>query len=88
MTDCPEDLPRRRLIRAVVGGVAAGLTCAMTLAANARQKMSQQEARYQDRPKDVHMCATCAFFEPPNSCDVVEGEVNPVGWCEVFAAAD
>jgi hypothetical protein len=88
MTDRPENLPRRRLIRAVVGSVAAGLTCVVTSEANARQKMSQQEAKYQDSPKNIHMCATCAFFEPPNSCDVVDGEVNPAGWCEVFAAAD
>ncbi len=88
MADRPENLPRRRLIQAAVGGVAAGLTCAMNFKTNAQQKMSRQDAKYQDSPKDNRMCATCAFFEPPKSCDVVEGEVNSTGWCVAFASAD
>jgi len=50
--------------------------------------MSQKEAEYQDTPKDIRMCATCTFFEPPKACKVVEGEISPNGWCKVFALAD
>jgi len=24
------------------------------------------------------------LFEPPNACKVVEGEINPSGWCQLF----
>ena len=88
MTDCPDNPPRRRLILAAVGGVVANVTGATIFEARAQQKMSQGEAKYQDSPKDVHMCVTCAFFEAPNSCDVVEGDISPAGWCQAFASAD
>jgi hypothetical protein len=88
MADGPGNLPRRRLILAAFGGLAARLTCATIFEARAQQKMSQPEAKYQDSPKDIHMCAVCAFFEPPESCDVVEGDISPAGWCEAFVLAD
>jgi hypothetical protein len=54
----------------------------------AQQKMTKQEAEYQDTPKDIRMCATCTLFEPPRSCKVVEGDISPNGWCKAFALAD
>jgi hypothetical protein len=88
MKDVPENLPRRRLIRAAVSGVAAGLTCANIFEATAQQKISQKEAKYQGSPKGDSMCGTCAFFQPPQSCYLVEGDVSPIGWCEAFSSAD
>ena len=79
---------RRTLLRAVMAGVAAGLTRAAIGPARARDKMSKQEAEYQDGPKDIRMCATCTLYEPPKSCKVVEGDVSPAGWCKAFALAD
>jgi hypothetical protein len=54
----------------------------------AAEKMSKEEAEYQDTPKDIRMCATCTLFEPPRGCKVVEGDVSPYGWCKAFALAD
>jgi hypothetical protein len=51
-------------------------------------KMSKQQAEYQDTPKGIAMCATCTLFVAPHSCKVVEGEVSPDGWCRVYAMAD
>jgi hypothetical protein len=51
-------------------------------------KMSKQQAEYQDSPKDIAMCATCTLFVAPHSCKVVEGDVSPNGWCRVYAMAD
>jgi hypothetical protein len=31
---------------------------------------------------------TCALFDKPKSCKVVEGEVSEDGWCKAFALAD
>jgi hypothetical protein len=81
-------LGRRRLLRGVLAGVAASLTPRAVYPASAQDKMSKQEAEYQDTPKDIRMCATCTLYEPPKSCKVVEGDVNPNGWCKAFALAD
>jgi hypothetical protein len=59
----------------------AGHTCAA-------EKMTREQAQYQDQPKGISMCATCTLFEPPKSCKVVEGDVSPNGWCRAFALAD
>ena len=91
-TYCPAVLdanaPRRRLL----GGAFAVFACALTRSAisgaQAQQKMSKQEADYQENPKDIRMCATCTLFEPPKSCKVVEGDVSPHGWCKAFVLAD
>jgi hypothetical protein len=86
MADRSTGLSRRRLI-----ATAACATSAMALApmsAPALEKMTRQQALYQDSPKDIMMCATCTLFEPPKSCKIVEGDVSPTGWCKAFALAD
>jgi hypothetical protein len=79
---------RRELFRAVFTGLAAVMTTASSLPARAQQKMTKQEAEYQDSPKDIRMCATCTLFEPPHACKVVDGDISPDGWCKAFAMAD
>jgi hypothetical protein len=81
-------LGRRKLLRGLVAGVVAGSTRVSVYPASAQDKMSKQEAEYQDSPKDIRMCATCTLYEPPTSCTVVEGDVSPNGWCKAFALAD
>jgi len=76
---------RRGLLGGAIAGLAAGF--AGVTAARA-DKMSKQEAEYQDTPKDIRMCATCTLFEPPKSCKVVEGDISATGWCKAFAMAD
>ena len=88
MTNREASFARRALIRTALHGIAAGLTSAVVAPARAGDKMSKQEAEYQDSPKDIRMCATCTLFEPPRSCKVVEGDVSPDGWCKAFALAD
>jgi hypothetical protein len=76
---------RRRLLSGAIAGLAVGF--ARVTAASA-DKMSKQQAEYQDTPKDIRMCATCTLFEPPKSCKVVDGDVSPTGWCKAFVLAD
>jgi hypothetical protein len=80
--------PRRGLLRGALAVFASALTRSALSPAQAQQKMSKQEAEYQDSPKDIRMCATCTLFEPPKSCKVVEGDVSPNGWCKAFVLAD
>ncbi len=84
------DRSRRKLIGAFAGGFSAGLVSRISQAQESKdsEKMTRQQAEYQDTPKDIYSCAVCTFFEPPQSCKVVAGEVNKDGWCKAFALAD
>jgi len=55
--------------------------------ARAQQKISKELAQYQDSPKDDHKCAECTFFEKPNACTAVEGDISPDGWCQLWNKA-
>ena len=59
--------------RVVLTGAALALGAAATATAGsqaaAQQKVSQELAKYQ---------AT------PNACKVVEGDISPSGWCQLF----
>ena len=55
-------------------------------AADAQQnKVPQKAAGYQDQPQNNHRCAICLHFEAPNTCQIVEGQISPNGWCKLFA---
>jgi hypothetical protein len=87
MVEKQMDGSRRKVICAVVNGVSAGLLLCISQS-RASEKMTQQQAEYQDTPKDIYSCATCTLFEPPNACKVVAGEISKDGWCKAFALAD
>ena len=81
------DRPRRKLMHAVVGRSSAALLLRIS-PTKASEKMTRQQAEYQDTPNGIYSCATCTLFEPPKSCKVVEGDVSRDGWCKAFALAD
>jgi hypothetical protein len=81
------DRSRRKVLRAVVEGVSAGLLLRVAQA-QAAEKMTRQQAEYQDMPNGIYSCAVCTLFEQPKFCKVVEGEVSRDGWCKAFAMAD
>jgi anaerobic selenocysteine-containing dehydrogenase len=69
---------------AAVGGttlVAVGLTAP---ASAAPKKFSQQQAHYQPIPKSGQRCQNCALWQSPTSCQVVDGQVSPAGWCILY----
>ncbi len=50
-------------------------------------KMTKADARYQDQPKGEQSCAQCTNFVPAsNTCQLVEGQVSPQGWCSLWAS--
>jgi hypothetical protein len=81
------DGSRRKVIGAVVKGVSAGLLLRISQA-KASEKMTRQQAQYQDTPNGIYSCANCSLFERPKSCKVVDGEVSEDGWCKAFALVD
>jgi hypothetical protein len=86
MAEQPLDRSRRALMHAAVGVVSAGLL--FRSQADASDKMTRQQAQYQDTPNGIYSCGLCTLFERPNACKVVEGEVSRDGWCKAFALAD
>jgi hypothetical protein len=81
------DRSRRTAIRTVMTGISAGLLLRIS-PSKASDRMTRQQAEYQDTPNGLYSCATCTLFEPPKSCKVVEGDVSRDGWCKAFALAD
>jgi hypothetical protein len=81
------DKSRRRVMGAVVGSISAGILLRVSKA-QASEKMTRQQAQYQDTPNGIYSCAVCTLFEPPRACKVVDGEVSKDGWCKAFALAD
>lgn len=57
-------------------------------AAVAQQKSPKDAVNYQDQPNNGDKCSQCRFFSEPGSCDLVEGEISPEGWCNLFQAAE
>jgi len=72
---------RRRLIALSV--LAAG-------SAHAQQapkitKASKQLAGYIEKtPYATQTCVSCHFFIDPDDCEIVEGPVNPTGYCNYY----
>jgi High potential iron-sulfur protein len=76
------------VMRAALAGAAFRLPLGPAVARAAPPKMTQQEARYQDRPNEWQSCAACTLFRPPSSCTVVDGAVSANGWCAAFDMGD
>jgi hypothetical protein len=87
MSEQPLGRSRRALMHAVVSAASAALVF-RTSQADAADKMTRQQAQYQDTPSGIYSCGLCTLFEPANACKVVEGEVSKDGGCKAFALAD
>jgi hypothetical protein len=90
MVEKPIDTSRRKAMRTMVSGISAGLVLRISPAKadEKEEKMTRQQAQYQDTPNGLYSCAVCTLFEAPASCKVVAGEISKDGWCRVFALAD
>jgi hypothetical protein len=66
--------------------LALGAPAAVTVVSQvtAQEKISQADAKYQGTPKGDQRCDGCILFQPPNACKVVQGEISPSGWCQLF----
>jgi hypothetical protein len=81
-------LSRRELFPTLVGAVtivAAAVSLAKSNMAEAQSKTDKKTAKYQDQPNNGQSCSQCNFFRPPKSCQLVDGDISPTGWCSFFA---
>ncbi len=77
---------RRVVLRGAL--VAAGaVPVLLSTVTSASAKVKQEQVHYQLEPKGDQQCSKCANFEAPGSCKLVEGTINPNGWCQLFKAA-
>lgn len=76
--------------RVMLGWAALGLWLVggRATSAAAQQKVARAEAKYQDQPKGQQRCEICVNFQPPSSCQFVEGPIRPKGWCLFFAGKE
>ena len=48
----------------------------------ATKKVTQASVHYQQQPKSDQKCSLCVnFIAESNTCKLVEGQINPEGWC-------
>ena len=81
----PLPLARRLLLRSAVE--IAGMACLLEVLAEtamASPKLSQQAVAYQSHPAGDKRCDRCVQFQPPNACKIVDGPINPDGYCKFF----
>jgi hypothetical protein len=85
-------IPRRLLLAATLGlaqqPTAHQATAQQATAQTPLKKISQAQAAYQDKPQGGLTCEACTFFRKPHTCQVVEGQISPDGWCRLFDMPD
>ncbi len=82
-----EGLSRRSLLRrAARSGGGALAFAAFAGTARAQAKQAKEAVNYQDSPQGDQRCGNCVHFVEPNACRLVEGEISPNGWCQLWTA--
>lgn len=81
--DC-ERISRRGLLSGTALALGAAATATVASQATAQEKLAQADAKYQASPKGDQRCDACVLFQAPNACKVVQGEISPNGWCQLF----
>jgi hypothetical protein len=79
----PDGSNGRRAI--LCGALALALVGTAGVEAEAQKKAAQKLVQYQEKPKGAQECDKCLHFVAPSSCKLVEGKINPKGWCVLFA---
>jgi hypothetical protein len=78
---------RREALRTCAAALAGACAARIALA---QAKAAKQAMQYQDQPKNGQECDQCMHWIPgpkpdaPGTCKVVEGSINPKGWCAAF----
>jgi High potential iron-sulfur protein len=75
-------ISRRVMLAELALGAAAATAATRALA---QQKVSQADAKYQGEPKGQQHCDNCINFQPPAACKLVQGDVSPNGWCQLYS---
>ena len=52
-----------------------------------KKGMDDPQVEYMYSDQGPFMCSNCAYFQQPNACVKVEGEIDPEGCCNLFENA-
>jgi len=83
MAEETRTLERRRFL--LSGALTLAAVAAGARSIEAQQKAKKQMVQYQEKPKGPQDCGNCLQFIAPNQCKLVEGPINPKGWCALYA---
>lgn len=50
-------------------------------------KVTPQSVNYSKSTMRRDRCGACRHFEPPKSCKLVAGRIDPSYWCKLFERA-
>jgi hypothetical protein len=81
--DC-QRISRRIVLTGTAVALGVAAAAEVVSQATAQEKISQPDAKYQGTPKGDQRCDGYMLFQPPNACKVVQGEISPSGWCQLF----
>jgi hypothetical protein len=81
-------LSRRSVLRRAGAVLSAVAALGPTARIRAQQQVTKAVARYQTHPNGQQRCEICVQFRQPHRCKLVEGAINPQGWCQFFAARE
>jgi hypothetical protein len=73
-----------RGLACAAGSVALAVPVREAYAAKFPQSSPAVAYQNSPNPKDGHQCDSCSLFQPPSSCQVVDGAVSPTGWCKLW----
>jgi hypothetical protein len=76
---------RRAILKGAAAAAGAGPLVILGLN-RAYAKVPKQSVSYRETPNAGKSCGICGNFMPPSSCKLVEGSINPNGWCGLFKA--
>lgn len=51
---------------------------------SSRKDISKLQAKYIDNSDSNDQCRVCQHYKSPNQCEIVNGQINPNGWCKYF----
>jgi high potential iron-sulfur protein len=75
----------RRTVLLQGASCAAGVGALLIPARQAAAKMAPASVSYQETPKGDQQCDNCSLFQAPSACRIVDGTINPSGWCKFWA---
>ena len=75
---------RREVFRLLTAAAIGGSAISFATLAHAQSKTDKKTAKYQDKPNNGQSCSQCNYFHAPKTCQLVEGDVSPRGWCSFF----
>jgi len=89
-----KSLSRRALLRdsAMLMTSLAAIPIVLISPTARASKASKSDFHYQEQPREGKKCADCAAFlantsaNASGACKIVDGPVNPNGWCMAYSA--